>query len=78
MTLKLNAWQMVAALVVLFAAIILATRYAPNELSLVVSLASTAFAAIFLGRTDSAPAQAPALSLVQPPAPPANDKAAGK
>lgn len=45
---KLTAWQMVAALAVMFAAIIVASIFAPGTLAVIVSLVTTAFAALGL------------------------------
>lgn len=52
---KLTNWQLIAALAVLFAAIIGAHIFAPGATAIVVSMATTAFGALFLNRKDPPP-----------------------
>ncbi|WP_146654434.1 hypothetical protein [Labilithrix luteola] len=57
---KLTAWQMVAVLAILFAAIICANVFAPGVSAVVVSMATTALGALVLQRDDRAGPKVPA------------------
>jgi hypothetical protein len=49
---KFTPWQLVAVLAILLTAIIVANRYAPGAVATVVSMATTVFAALFVGPHD--------------------------
>jgi drug/metabolite transporter (DMT)-like permease len=59
---KLNPWQMIAALAVLLGGIAVAHFFAPGSVALFVSLAAGFAGTVFLGRKDGG----------EPPAPPPN------
>ncbi len=61
---KLNPWQLLIALVVLFAAIILAHLFVPTSAAAVVSMAVAAFAALFVNRKDDDPPGPPTLKVL--------------
>lgn len=63
---KFSAWQMVAILAILFAAIICAHLFAPGATATVVSMVTTLFAALFLQRESGESEKAkPELEVIQ-------------
>lgn len=57
---KLTFWQLLAALALLFAVILTAHRFVPGSVTVVVSMATTAFGALLLGLREQKPTAPPA------------------
>lgn len=70
---KLDPWQMLAALAILFAAIITAHIWAPAAVQTVVSMATTLFALLVSKREEAPATPAPPPSIGFKPDPPAGE-----